>query len=133
MKTVEDFSRRLSDLISETKISYEELSKKTKINPQTLNRWALGQRTPKITSVPPLAAAFGVNPLWLCGYDVPRLVPAHCCTYVYPPECVDLEKICLQLNQAGMDALMKYAKYLLTEDANKKGIENNKDVRKQAG
>lgn len=144
MKTVETFSKRLSDLISESKITYEELGKKTEIKPQTLNRWALGQRVPKITSIQPLAEAFSVNPLWLAGYDVPKFmkyasggstsgmtVGATGAGHRIIPECEELEKICLQLNQQGLDALVKYARYLLTDDQSKKGQTGFEDIRKE--
>ena len=37
---------------------------------QTLNRYELGQRAPKIDVAAELAEALGVNALWLQGYDV---------------------------------------------------------------
>ena len=77
MKQVESFAKRLRELIEERDMTYEALSKATGINPQTLNRWALGQRTPKVTAINPVAESFGVNPLWLFGYDVPKEPPVY--------------------------------------------------------
>ena len=77
MKQVESFAKRLRELMNEREMTYEALSKATAIKPQTLNRWALGQRTPKVTAINPVAEAFGVNPLWLFGYDVPKDPPVY--------------------------------------------------------
>ena len=77
MKQVESFAKRLRELIEERDMTYEALSKATGIKPQTLNRWALGQRTPKVTAINPVAESFGVNPLWLFGYDVPKEPPVY--------------------------------------------------------
>ena len=59
---------RLRRLMEEEGLSYEQLGERLGMNPQTLNRYVLGQREPKIG----MAAALGVDPLWLLGYDVPR-------------------------------------------------------------
>ena len=59
---------RLRRLMEEEGLSYEQLGERLGMNPQTLNRYVLGQREPKIGT----ASALGVDPLWLLGYDVPR-------------------------------------------------------------
>ena len=62
---------RLRRLMEEEGLSYEQLGERLGMNPQTLNRYVLGQREPKIGTASAMAAALGVDPLWLLGYDVP--------------------------------------------------------------
>ena len=62
---------RLRRLMEEEGLSYEQMGERLGMNPQTLNRYVLGQREPKIGTAS-MAAALGVDPLWLLGYDVPR-------------------------------------------------------------
>ena len=62
---------RLRRLMEEEGLSYEQLGERLGMNPQTLNRYVLGQREPKIGTASAMAA-LGVDPLWLLGYDVPR-------------------------------------------------------------
>ena len=57
---------RLRRLMEEEGLSYEQLGERLGMNPQTLNRYVLGQREPKICTASAMA------PLWLLGYDVPR-------------------------------------------------------------
>ena len=63
---------RLRRLMEEEGLSYEQLGERLGMNPQTLNRYVLGQREPKIGTASAMATALGVDPLWLLGYDVPR-------------------------------------------------------------
>ena len=63
---------RLRRLMEEEGLSYEQMGERLGMNPQTLNRYVLGQREPKIGTASAMAAALGVDPLWLLGYDVPR-------------------------------------------------------------
>lgn len=72
MEQESSFGARLRGLMEERGLSYEQLGALLGRNPQTLNRYALGQREPKIGTAAAIARAFGVDPLWLQGYDVPR-------------------------------------------------------------
>ena len=67
------FGSRLRTVMRELGYSYEQLGARLKMNPQTLNRYVLGQREPKASTAASIALALGVAPLWLQGYDVPRL------------------------------------------------------------
>ncbi|BDF71733.1 LexA repressor 1 [Oscillospiraceae bacterium] len=66
------FGARLRALMEERGWSYEQLGAELGMNPQTLNRYVLGQREPKIGTATAMAMALEVDPLWLQGYDVPR-------------------------------------------------------------
>lgn len=72
MEQVSTFGARLRVLMTEQGETYLSLAQRLHMNPQTLNRYVLEQRSPKVTSAAAIAGALGVNPLWLQGYDVPR-------------------------------------------------------------
>ena len=75
MKQESSIGARLRTVMAEQGLSYEQLGERLHMNPQTLNRYVLGQREPKIGTAAAMARALGVDPLWLQGFDVPR-VPA---------------------------------------------------------
>lgn len=75
MKLESSIGARLRTVMAEQGLSYEQLGERLHMNPQTLNRYVLGQREPKIGTAAAMAHALGVDPLWLQGFDVPR-VPA---------------------------------------------------------
>ena len=62
---------RLRRLMEEEGLSYEQMGERLGMNPQTLNRYVLGQREPKIGTASAMAAALGVDPLWLLADYVP--------------------------------------------------------------
>lgn len=72
MKMVSSFGSRLRQLMEERGLSYEGLGEKVGMNPQTLNRYVLGQREPKAGVAAIIALVLGVDLLWLQGYDVPK-------------------------------------------------------------
>lgn len=72
MKQISNFANRLKEYInSQDGMTYDTLSKLTGENPQTLNRYVLGQRIPKIDSAINIALRLGVSPMWLQGFDEP--------------------------------------------------------------
>jgi repressor LexA len=72
MDLVSTFGKRLSEFRTEKDLTLEELGNVTDIPPQTLNRYELGHRTPKVDTASDIAVAIGVNPLWLNGFNVPE-------------------------------------------------------------
>lgn len=73
MKQESSIGARLRTVMEEQGLSYEQLGERLGMNPQTLNRYVLGQREPKIGTAAAMARALGVDPLWLQGFDVPRV------------------------------------------------------------
>ena len=67
------FGARLRGLMEEQGLSYEQLGARLGRTPQTLNRYVLGRREPRIGAADDMARILGVNPLWLQGYDVTRV------------------------------------------------------------
>ncbi len=71
MRRVSTFSERIAQFRREQGLTLECLSEQTGIPPQSLNRYELCQRTPKIDTATDIADTLGINPLWLQGYNVP--------------------------------------------------------------
>ena len=72
MRQESTFGARLRGLMKEHGWSYEQLGARLGMNPQTLNRYVLGQREPKAGAAVAMALALKVDPMWLQGFDVPR-------------------------------------------------------------
>ncbi len=70
MKRVATIASRLKEYRGTNDLTLAEMSEKTGIPAQTLNRYELGQRAPKIDVAVDIAESLSVNPLWLQGYDV---------------------------------------------------------------
>lgn len=75
MQQIDHFSNRLKTIRNQKRLSLEEFSKAVDIPAQTLNRYELNQRTPKIDVTAKIAEKLSINPLWLYGYDVPMEYP----------------------------------------------------------
>lgn len=73
MRLESTLGQRLRRLMEERGYTYEQLGELVDITPQSLNRYVLGQREPKASAASNMALKLGVDPLWLQGYDVPRL------------------------------------------------------------
>lgn len=73
MELVSTFGQRLRLLMRERKYTYEQLGELLDLPPQTLNRYVLTQREPKVGAAAAMALKLGVDPLWLQGYDVPQI------------------------------------------------------------
>lgn len=64
-----NFALRLKEYMDTHGLSFREMEQKTGIPAQTLNRYVLGQRTPKIDVIPDLAAKLNVSDSWLMGIE----------------------------------------------------------------
>lgn len=70
MKRVSDFASRLKEYREQSGLTQLDMSKQCGIPYQTLSRYELRQRIPKVDTAVEIAEALGINPLWLQGYDV---------------------------------------------------------------
>lgn len=70
MKRVSDFASRLKEYREQFGLTQLDMSKQCGIPYQTLSRYELRQRIPKVDTAVEIAEALGINPLWLQGYDV---------------------------------------------------------------
>ena len=71
MKRVSKISERIKQYRERMDWTLADMEEKTSCPAQTLNRYELGQRIPKIDTAIELAEKLSINPLWLQGYDVP--------------------------------------------------------------
>ena len=69
MDRISSFAKRLKEYRDKNKLTLLELEKITAVPAQTLNRYELAQRAPKIDVAISIASSLNINPLWLQGYD----------------------------------------------------------------
>lgn len=80
MERISNIAQRLKEYRQRFSLTLAELSKKCNIPMQTLNRYELEQRVPKIDTAVEIAESLGISPLWLQGYNVPmdeQLLPSN--------------------------------------------------------
>lgn len=64
------FAARFKELVGDT--PYRELSDKLGISKSTISAYLNGTRVPKVSALTSIADAYGVDPMWLMGTDVPK-------------------------------------------------------------
>ena len=67
---IKTISERLKEYRTSKGLTLADMEKLTGIPAQTINRYELGQRAPKIDVAVSIAESLSINPLWLQGYDV---------------------------------------------------------------
>lgn len=72
MERISNIAIRLKEYRTSHNLSFSEMERLTGIPAQTLNRYELGQRSPKLDVAVKIADAIHVHPMWLQGYDVPE-------------------------------------------------------------
>lgn len=70
MKRISNIASRLKEYRDMYNLTLADMERKTGIPAQTINRYELGQRVPKIDVAVSIAESLNVNPLWIQGYDV---------------------------------------------------------------
>lgn len=65
-----NIAERLKEYRTNRGLSLSDMEHLTGIPAQTLNRYELGQRSPKLNTAIAIAEALNVHPMWLQGYDV---------------------------------------------------------------
>lgn len=73
MKQISSIASRIREYREREDLTLAEMAQITGVPAQTLNRYELGKRAPKIDVAVQIAERLGINPLWLQGYDVPVL------------------------------------------------------------
>lgn len=71
MERTSNIARRLKEYRDRFGLTLSDVSRKCEIPMQTLSRYELEQRVPKIDTAVEIAESLGINPLWLQGYNVP--------------------------------------------------------------
>lgn len=64
------FPERFKELVGET--PYREIGEMLSISASIVSYYISGKRSPKVQTVAFIANEFGVDPVWLMGYDVPK-------------------------------------------------------------
>lgn len=70
MKIVSSFGNRIKQYREDNNLTLAEIERMTNVPAQTINRYELGQRVPKVDAAAIIANKLNLNPLWLFGYDV---------------------------------------------------------------
>ena len=73
MKIISSFGQRIKEYRESNKLTLAEIENMTRIPAQTINRYELGRRIPKIDTAIQVAERLQLNPLWLFGYDTDQL------------------------------------------------------------
>lgn len=71
MERIATVASRLREYRAHFHLTLMEVSQKTGIPSQTLSRYELGQRKPKVEVAAQISQCLNLNPLWIQGYDVP--------------------------------------------------------------
>lgn len=66
-----NIAERLREYRTSRGLSFNDMEHLTGIPAQTLNRYELGQRSPKLDTAIAIADALNVHPMWLQGYNIP--------------------------------------------------------------
>ena len=72
--TKEIFSKRLKELMSDNNETTYSLGEILNLSAATISRYTDGKMAPKITTIYSMATHFNVNPVWLMGYDVEKIL-----------------------------------------------------------
>ena len=62
---------RLKELLSITGDTQKELAKKSNLSESAVSHYVVGNREPRQDALYSIASAYGVDPSWLMGMDVP--------------------------------------------------------------
>lgn len=77
MIRIATFATRIKEYRTMNDLTLAEMEAKTGLPAQTISRYELGQRVPKIDTSIEIADALNINPLWLQGYDANIELPTH--------------------------------------------------------
>lgn len=72
--TKEIFSKRLKELMSDNNETTYSIGEVLNLSAATISRYTDGKMAPKITTIYSMATHFNVNPVWLMGYDVEKIL-----------------------------------------------------------
>ena len=73
MKRISTFAKRIKLYREQKELTLAELGVIADVPAQTLNRYELGQRVPKVDVAIEIAEKLNINPQWLQGYDVDEI------------------------------------------------------------
>lgn len=114
MKSVAEFSDRFSELIDG--MSFTHVGADIGMSKQTVSAYANGSRNPKKPTISAIAAYYGVNPLWLIGFDAPKYLEKP--TPVAEGRLSDIQSIFDQLSDDNRAKLLELSRLYLASQRN---------------
>lgn len=84
-------AQRLKEALNDNKMIPQELSERTGINKSSISQYVNGSHAPSNISSGKMANVLGVNPLWLMGYDVPKIERPAASSAALPPSREELD------------------------------------------
>ncbi len=70
LKIVSSFGNRIKQYREDNKLTLAEMERITGVPAQTINRYELNQRVPKVDAAAEIANKLNLSPMWLFGYDI---------------------------------------------------------------
>lgn len=70
----ETVARRLQQCMANADMTASELSAKSGVSKYSISQYVNGKHMPSNLSASKIAKVFGVNPLWIMGYDVAQAI-----------------------------------------------------------
>ena len=74
-KKISTTQERLAEMMRELSMIPADIVRKTGINKSTLSNYINGKRVAVQDQISKIADAYGIDPAWLMGYDVPMKAP----------------------------------------------------------
>lgn len=115
MKRTENIAARLRAYRALNNMTLNDVEKVTSIPAQTINRYELGQRAPKLDIAVQIADALNVNPLWLQGYDVPMDAEKAPASVVEDERVREFISLFSQLSESQQKMIVAQIKGILAE------------------
>ena len=109
MIPIEDLNIRLKRAMNQKNTELVELSQKTGISENTLNKYLSGIASPNEDNIYLLGRTLDVSQDWLMGYDVPMEAKYYSRNYELSAEEECVITIFRHLNKIGQDRLVEYA------------------------
>lgn len=76
-KPIQNVSQRLKELMESTGDKQIDMARKTGISKGTLTKYVNGKMGMKQSRIEKIAEIYGVDPVWLLGFDVPKKKKAY--------------------------------------------------------
>lgn len=111
----EKFADRLSKLIEENNINLGKLADITDLSEATISRYKNNKMSPKTPTVRVIAEYFGVNPVWLMGFDVPKYQEEK----EEQPQNIAAHVDGKELTAEEIEEVQQYINYLISKRGNK--------------
>ena len=112
--TKEIFSKRLKQLMNDNNETTYSIGEILNLSAATISRYTDGKMTPKITTIYSKTNYGNVNPVWLMGYDVEKILEVQKNKLELSQEETTLLDNYNKLNHKGKEKLLDYSYDLVT-------------------